>query len=627
MLHYIRDRAQGWIAWFIVGLISIPFALWGVNSYMTGASDVVVAEVNGHEINQTELQQSLQQYRDQMRNVLGEQFDPAMFEGAAVKRNILDGLIEQRLLHEASQKLGQTVNDASVSEMIRSNPAFQRDGQFDPDYYAMMLARVGYSPASFEAQLRNDLLTQELTRNIQRSAIVTPVQLDRVLELEKQQREIAYGVVPLQNYVDKVSIDDEAVRAYYDNNKTAYTAPEQVRVNYVELNIDSIADTITVDDEALQQFYVDNESQFVGPEQRRVSHILIEGDDEQARAEIEKIAERLQQGEDFEALAKAESEDTGSAAQGGDLGYFGPDVMEPAFEEAAFALENVGDISEPVETEFGYHLIKLTGVESPEVQDFSDVRTEVEQRYRSQQAEAQFYDKAEQLANLSFENPDSLDVAAEELGLEIQTTPLFTRGGTESGISSEAKVVEAAFSEDVLQNELNSAVIELSDTHLVVIHKNKHIPENVLPFESVKPAIEQQLLFDEASQFAREKGEAIVAELKDGAEAQTLLENWQPAAFYGRDSEAVSQQILQRAFEMQKPESQAQYTGFTADNGNYVVIKLTDVKSGQTADVEAEERQSIQEQLQQMMSNAELQAFIASLRADADIEIRDKSLR
>lgn len=627
MLHYIRDRAQGWIAWFIVGLISIPFALWGVNSYMTGASDVVVAEVNGHEINQTELQQSLQQYRDQMRNVLGEQFDPAMFEGAAVKRNILDGLIEQRLLHEASQKLGQTVNDASVSEMIRSNPAFQRDGQFDPDYYAMMLARVGYSPASFEAQLRNDLLTQELTRNIQRSAIVTPVQLDRVLELEKQQREIAYGVVPLQNYVDKVSIDDEAVRAYYDNNKTAYTAPEQVRVNYVELNIDSIADTITVDEEALQQFYVDNESQFVGPEQRRVSHILIEGDDEQALAEIEKIAERLQQGEDFGTLAKAESQDTGSAAQGGDLGYFGPDVMEPAFEEAAFALENVGDISEPVQTEFGYHLIKLTGVESPEVQDFSDVRTEVEQRYRSQQAEAQFYDKAEQLANLSFENPDSLDVAAEELGLEIQTTPLFTRGGTESGISSETKVVEAAFSEDVLQNELNSAVIELSDTHLVVIHKNKHIPESVLPFESVKPAIEQQLLFDEASQFAREKGEAIVAELKTGAEAQTLLESWQPAAFYGRDSEAVSQQILQRAFEMQKPESQAQYTGFTADNGNYVVIKLTDVQNGQTADVEAEERQSIQEQLQQMMSNAELQAFIASLRADADIEIRDKSLR
>jgi peptidyl-prolyl cis-trans isomerase D len=627
MLHFIRDRAQGWIAWFIVGLISIPFALWGVNSYMTGASDVVVAEVNGHEIKQTQLQQSLQQYRDQMRNVLGEQFDPAMFEGPAVKRNILDGLIEQQLLREANHKLGQTVNDASVSEMIRSTPAFQRDGQFDPDYYAMVLARVGYSPSSYEAQLRSDLLAQELTQNIQRSAIVTDAQLDRVLELEKQQREIAYGVVPLQTYVDKVSIEDEAVREYYENNKNAYTAPEQVKLNYVELDIDSIAETISVDDEALKQFYADNESQFVGPEQRRVSHILIEGDDEEAQAKIEAIASRLEQGEAFDEVAKAESQDTGSAAQGGDLGYFGRDVMEPAFEEAAFALENVGDISAPVQTEFGYHLIKLTGVESPEVQDFSAVRAEVEQRYRQQQAESQFYDKAEQLANLSFENPDSLDVAAEELGLDIQTTELFTRGGTEAGIASESKVVEAAFSEDVLQNELNSSVIELSDTHLVVIHKNKHIPESVLPFESVEPAIKQQLLFDKASQFAREKGEAIVAELKSGADAETLLESWQPAAFYGRDSEEVSNQILQRAFEMQKPDAQAQYTGFTADNGNYVVIKLTAVENGQAAEVEAEEKQSIQEQLQQMLANAELQAFIASLRADADIEILDKSLR
>ncbi|MEC9313646.1 MAG: SurA N-terminal domain-containing protein, partial [Pseudomonadota bacterium] len=366
MLHFIRDRAQGWIAWFIVGLISIPFALWGVNSYMTGASDVVVAEVNGHEIKQTQLQQSLQQYRDQMRNVLGEQFDPAMFEGPAVKRNILDGLIEQQLLREANHKLGQTVNDASVSEMIRSTPAFQRDGQFDPDYYAMVLARVGYSPSSYEAQLRSDLLAQELTQNIQRSAIVTDAQLDRVLELEKQQREIAYGVVPLQTYVDKVSIEDEAVREYYENNKNAYTAPEQVKLNYVELDIDSIAETISVDDEALKQFYADNESQFVGPEQRRVSHILIEGDDKEAQAKIEAIASRLDQGEAFDEVAKAESQDTGSAAQGGDLGYFGRDVMEPAFEEAAFALENVGDISAPVQTEFGYHLIKLTGVESPE---------------------------------------------------------------------------------------------------------------------------------------------------------------------------------------------------------------------------------------------------------------------
>lgn len=627
MLHYIRDRAQGWIAWFIVGLISIPFALWGVNSYLTGATDVVVAEVNGKEIKQAQLQQSLQQYRDQMRNVLGEQFDPAMFEGALVKRNILEGLIEQQLLREANTELGQSINDRAVSEMVRATPAFQRDGQFDKEYYAMVLARVGFTPASYEAQLRTDLLAQELTQNIERSAFVTGQQLDRALALEKQQREIAYGVVPVQDYVASVSIEDEAVREYYENNKNGFTAPEQIKLNYIELDVETIAESLEVNDEQLMQFYADNEAQFVGPEQRRASHILIEGDDETALSQIEAIASRIEQGEDFAEVAKQTSQDTGSAAQGGDLGYFGREVMDPVFEEAVFSMENEGDVSEPVKTEFGYHLIKLTGIQTPEVRSFAEVRDSVERRYRIQEAESQFFDQAEQLANLSFENPDNLDVAAEALGLNIKTTELFTRSGTEVGISAEPKVTAAAFSDDVLKHDLNSAAIELSDTHVVVVHKNQHIPESVLPFESVEPAIRQQLLFDKASQFAREKGEAILAELKSGADAETLLDSWQPAASYSRDSEQASVQILQRAFAMPKPNAEAQYEGFTADNGNYVLIKLTAVENGEPAAVAEDEQQSIEQELERMQANAEMQAFIAALRADADIEIIDKSLR
>lgn len=627
MLHYIRDRAQGWIAWFIVGLISIPFALWGVNSYLTGASDVVVAEVNGKEITQATLQQSVQQYRDQMRNVLGEQFDPAMFEGVMVKRNILDGLIEQQLLREANAYLGQTISDSAVSEMIRTTPAFQRDGQFDSEYYAMVLARAGYSPAMYEAQLRTDLLAQELSRSIERSAFVSEHTLNHLLALESQQREIAYGVVPVQNYLTQVSIDDTDVRDYYEANQSAYTSPEQIKLNFIELNLDTIAAGIDIDETDLKQFYADNEAQFVGSEQRKASHILIEGDSEQARQQIEAIAARLAQGEDFAELAKETSQDTGSAAQGGDLGYFGRDVMDPAFEKAVFALAQEGDVSEPVQTEFGYHLIKLTGIQRPEVQAFEQVRNEVEKRYRLQQAESRFFDAAEQLANLSFENPDSLDVAAEALELDIKTTELFTRAGTEAGISSEAKVISAAFSDDVLKNELNSAVIELSDTHLVVVHKNKHIPEAVLPFESVEPAIRQQLLFDQASQFAREKGEAILAELKSGAAAESLVDNWQPAQYYSRDDEAVSAQILQHAFAMPKPQGAPQYAGFTADNGNYVLIELNAAENGDPATVADEDKQAMEQQLTQMQASAEMQAFIAALRAEADIDIVDKSLR
>jgi peptidyl-prolyl cis-trans isomerase D len=627
MLHFIRDHAQGWIAWFIVGLISIPFALWGVNSYLTGPSDVVVAEVNGAPIKQAELQQSLQQYRDQMRNTLGEQFDPDMFEGPMVRRNVLDGLIEQKLIQDANKALGQQISDAEVSQVIRTTPAFQRDGQFDPEYYAMVLARVGYNPASYEAQLRADLLAQQLTQNIQTTAIATEQEVNTLLRLEKQKREIAYGVVPVQDYLEQVTVSDDEVKQFFDNNQANYTAPEQIKLNYIQLSVDEIAQSLDVDDTELKQFYADNKDKFVGPEQRRASHILIEGNDADALASIESIQQRLQQGEDFAALATESSQDPGSAAQGGDLGFFQRDVMEPAFEEAVFALEQVGEISEPVKTEFGYHLIKLTGIRHAEGKSFAEVRDEVEALYRRQQAETVFYDKAEELANLSYENPDNLDVAAEALELDVKTTASFTRSGAESGIASEQKVINAAFSEDVLQNNLNSAVIELSDTNLVVIHKNQHIPSTVLPFESVAPAIQEQLKFEKASDSAREQGESILAELKSGATAETLLGNWQAPAFYARNSEEISTQILQRAFSMPKPGAEPQFQGFTANNGNYVLLKLTAIEDGNSADVAQQEQQALKAQLARIQANAELQAFIDSLRAEANIKILDKTLR
>jgi peptidyl-prolyl cis-trans isomerase D len=626
MLHFIRNHAQGWIAWFIVGLISIPFALWGINSYLSGASAVVVAEVNGSPITQTELQSSLQQYRDRMRSMMGDQFDPSMFDNANVKKDVLDGLIEQRLLRDANVSLKQHVSDAAVSQFIRSTPAFQREGQFDSDYYAMVLARVGYTPTQYEAQLRADLLSQELTTNIQSSSIASVKLLNEALRLERQQRELAYGIVPIQEFVEQVNVDEAEVRQYYDDNEAAYTAPEQIKLNYIELSVDQLAQGIQFNEDDLKKYYADNQNQFVGPEQRRASHILVEGDDDAALEKITNIQNRLND-EDFATVAKETSQDTGSASTGGDLGFFGRDVMDPAFEEAVFALQNVGDVSEPVKTEFGYHLIKLTGIQKPEGKTFAQARDEVERLYRRQQAESVFYDEAEQLANLSFENPDNLDVTAEALGLEIKTTPSFTRTGTEEGITSNKKVIDAAFSEDVLQNDLNSAVIELSDNDLLVIHKNKHTPETVLPFESVSPAIKQQLIFDKARKLAQEQGETVLEKVKAGEAPETLLTNWQAPEFYGRDAEKVSGQILQRAFTMAKPSSDANYEGFSADNGNYVVIKLTSVRNGNIDDVNEEQRNALQQQLTGIYAAAEVEAFIAQLRNEATIDIHQDALK
>jgi len=626
MLNFIRERAQGWVAWFIVGLISIPFALWGVNSYLTGAKDIVVAKVNGEAIQQTEYQRSLQQYRDNMRNRMGEDFDPSLFENIAVKQGVLNGLIEQKLLISAGQDIGQQVSDVTLSAFIESNPAFQRKGEFSADMYELSLARVNLDPIRYEAQLRTDLLNQEMTGNIQRSVIVTNHAIDDVLRLEKQTRDIAYGVIAAQDQLADIVVTDEAINDYYQANLANYQSPERVSVNYIELSIDELSKTITVDDDALRTYYSENENQFVGPEQRRASHILIEGDDDASLATIAIIQGRLAQGEDFAVLAKEYSQDTGSAAEGGDLGYFQRNVMDPAFEQAAFALQQ-DEISAPVKTEYGTHFIKVTDIKAADPQVFDVIREQVATAYQNQQAEDLFYEQAELLADLSYESPDNLDVVAEELGLIIKTTDMFTRhGGT--GLVANKKVVKVAFSEDVLANDLNSAVIELNKSHLVVIHKKQYSVASQLPYDSVSPAITEQLRFTMASEQAGKKGEEIIMQLKVGDNAQTLLgeENWHAQQRYSRSEDNVSAQVLNQAFKVDKPSGNAQYTGFIANNGNYIIVKVAAVYDGEPNVATVEERDGLQSHLMRVYGISELQALLNGLKEQADIKIFEQYL-
>ena len=573
MLHFIRERAQGWVAWLIVGLISIPFALWGVNSYLTGPSDVIVAEVNGQPIQQVEYQKALQQYRDRMRNMMGENFDPTMFDGIAVKQNVLEGLIEQKLLILAGHDLGQRVTDKALFEIIKSTAAFQKNGQFDNDVYSMTLARVGLNPAQYESQLRVDVLTQELAENTQRSVIVTDYDLNTILRLENQTREIAYGVVAAQDQLDQVVVTDEAVRSYYDEHLANYMAPEQMVVDYVELSVDELTKNITVDDESLNAFYEKNKSQFVGPEQRQASHILIEGDEAEAKVALESITKRLEQGEDFAALATEFSQDTGSAAEGGDLGLFQRGVMDPVFEEAVFSMIKIGEVSEPV-------------------------------------------------------NPDNLDVVAEELSLTVKTSQAFMRDGNTTGIATNKKIASVAFSEDVLVNNLNSAVIELSKSDLVVLHKNKHIIASQLPYESVAPAITEQLRYAGARDKAREIGEAILAKLKAGTPADGLFADnqWHTGQSYTRMSTELSSQILERAFAVARPRSETSFIGFTATNANYIVANIISAKDGVVADVAQEERDGLKSHLARTYGTSELQALIDSLKEEADIKLFKENL-
>ena len=623
MLHFIRERAQGWVAWFIVGLITIPFALWGVNSYITGASDVVVATVNGEPIKQVEFQRAFQQFRDNMRQQMGDNFDPSLFDNAETKQSVLDGLIQQRLLYAANQAIGQQVTDTDISLAVQQTAAFQVDGQFSIERYKQLLSRAGYSPASYEAQLRMDLLGRELTNNIQRTAVVTDFEIDNLLKIEKQKRELAYGIVESAPLAADIEISDADAMTFYDMNQGRYTTPEQLTVDYIELSVADLADKVVIDETLLASFYADNQNQFMSPEQRRASHILIEGDAETALKILAAAEHRLGQGEAFEVIAKELSQDTGSASDGGDLGFMQAGVMgDAAFDDALFSLANVGDVSQVVKTEYGHHLIKVTAIQAPEGKVFEEVKAEVEASYRRQQAQQSFFEEAELLAELSYENPDSLDLAAEELGLEIKTSESFTREGGK-GIAQHIKLVNVAFSDDVLVEDLNSTVIELSDTHMVVVHKKNHELSSQLPFETVAAEIKEQLKLERAHEKASEVGQTILSQLEAGQAGVDSFEagKWQEMTVVSRSQMAMDLEVLDAAYAMKKPDGQPVYHCLSLSNGDYAVVKLKRVIEGDIDTASAQDRAGLSAYLARNDGNSELKAFLASLKTEADIEI------
>lgn len=623
MLHFIRERAQGWVAWFIVGLITIPFALWGVNSYITGESDVVVAKVNGEPIKQAEFQRALQQFRDNMRQSMGDNFDPSLFDNAETKESILQGLIQQRLLYSANQTLGQQVTNSDISRAVQETAAFQVDGQFNLDRYKQLLSRAGFSPSTYESQLRMDILGRELTTNIQRSSVVTEQNINQLLRIEKQKRELAYGIIESTPLAAGIEINDADAMAFYEQHLSRFTTPERLSVQYVELSVADLTDKVVVDEATLTQFYTDNKGQFMSPEQRRVSHILIESDAEIALKILAAAEYRVTQGEAFDVIAKELSQDTGSASNGGDLGFMQAGVMgDTAFDDALFGLTKVGDVSQIVKTAYGYHLIQVTEIQAPEGKAFEDVKAEVEASYRVKEAEHLFFEQAELLAELSYENPDSLNLAAEELALTIQSSGMFTRDGGE-GIAENNKLVNIAFSDEVLVDDLNSIVIELSDTQLVVLHKKVHELASQLPFDKVSGEIKEQLKLERAEQKATELGQGLLTKIESGQVASLLFETgqWHESAVIDRSQATVNRDVLEQVYAMKKPDEKAVYAGFSLNNGDYAVVILTAVIEGDVNSASEQDRASLSAYLARSSGDSELAAFMASLKADADIDI------
>ncbi|MCG8044713.1 MAG: SurA N-terminal domain-containing protein [Candidatus Thiodiazotropha endolucinida] len=626
MLQVIRDKAQGWIAWAIVILISIPFALWGIQSYLGVGSEPIAATVNGAEINERTLDNQYQRFRQQLREQLGAAYRPEMFDDARMRKEVLNRLIRDELVQQTSNRMGLRAGSNMIQASILSMPTFQKDGRYDQQTYERALRLQGLSPAGFEDRVRRALVAEQLSQAVNAGSFVTPKELNESQRLLKQTRELSYFVVPASDFKLSDELSDDEIKAYYEANQSAFISPEKVKVEYILLDAGTAGGTIEVDEERLRGYYENNQDEFGLPEQRQASHILIlaaadadQSTVDEAKAKIDALAERVRNGESFEELAKQNSQDPGSAASGGDLGFFGKGIMDPAFESAVYALQE-GGVSEPVRTSFGFHLIKLTGIKDGTVKPFEEARTEIEAAYRKFEGERLYFELAEQLADLSYEDPGSLESPASVLELSIQQSDWITREQG-AGVFANLKVRTAAYSDDVLKEHNNSELIEIDGTSSLVLRVLDHQESSVLPLDEVKQQITETLQQQKAEQQAQAEAEKRMAEMAAGAPLSDVAESYAVTGpmTVDRNDRQIPPGLSSALFRTVKPAAGGSSPGTARlAGGDFAVYLLTGVTEG-SADDKSNLQQ--QESLRRMLGRDHYEMVLTDLESRADIEI------
>ncbi|MCK7577416.1 MAG: SurA N-terminal domain-containing protein [Chromatiales bacterium] len=471
LLQKIRDHAQGWFAYTIIGLLTIPFAVWGINYYFEGGGPMDAAVVGNSKITLQEFQRAYQQQRQRMQTMLGGNMDPALLDGPRLKQDVLRQLIDERVLNQVAHDQGFRVGDRQLHDAVMALPVFQQGGGFNRELYERLLRSQGYTATMFEEGLRQSLATGQLRDGVVASTSITPAEMEQIIALLKQQRELQYVVLPLEKYVAQASVNDAAIKEYFEQNRNRFVNPEQVQVQFIELKLAQIADGITVGEDDLKAAYEEQTAKYGQPEERQASHILVklapnasEAEVEQARTRAQQIADSIRSGaKSFDQALQEAKADSSGQLEGGELGTIGKGMFDnPALENALFALQKPGEFSDVVRMPAGFHVVRLDGVTPAQVKPFEEVRETVAMELRQQQAESRFYEITQNLANVAYEHPDSLELAAKALNVPVQESGWFSHKGGE-GITANPKLIGSAFGEDVL-SFVCSRLFNLSNT-------------------------------------------------------------------------------------------------------------------------------------------------------------------
>lgn len=632
MLQKIRNILTGWLAAAVVVILIIPFAFWGINYYFGQGTEPVIAKVNDREIKLTQFQRAFSNYRLQIRALLKD--NPGAIDDEFIKQQTIEKLIESEIMNQATREANLQISDKHVVGVIKGIEVFQTEDGFNRSFYELGVQRLGMPPAVYEAQLRKDMASEQLQGAVMESSFVLKSEAENVLRLEKQQRNFAYAILSVEDIKDTIEVSEEEIENYYRENRQNYMEPEQVRIAYLDLSLENLANEVDINDEMLLEYYSDNKAKYDVPDQRKFNQILIkvgeqatEGEIEEARNRINELKTLVDSGKTFKEIAEQQSEDTGSQLQVNEFGFTQKGVMTAEVDDAIFSMQN-GDVSDIIRSKEGFHIVEVTDARGEGTNTFEFSKQQVEKDVRYMHAEQRFFDLSDQLATLTYEHPDTLEIAAEAIDIGVQESDLFSRQGATEGLLANSKIVSTSFMPEILAGQ-NSEVLELAHDHLVVLRVIEHVPSTIKSLETIRDQIISDVRFLQAGKVQRETGEKILSMLNSGTTLDEIgtefSVEWNHVEHITRTDVSVKRAVVREAFDLNRPEDDKPvYGGVALGTGDYAVIALTAVTEPDTIF-----EKDIEETRQQLIRNyagSDWNDYYGALRARSDIFINTENL-
>lgn len=629
MFDLVRNNKK--IVQIFLALITLPFAFWGVESYVRNVDDSAnIARVGGRTISRQELATALREQQDRMRAQLGGQVDPAMFESVQMRRAVLDSLVTQRLLAEQARKANLAVANEQLIQFIAGVPSLQENGRFSKERYEALVAAQGMSKEMFEARLRQDMAVQQLILPVTEASIAGQVAIGRWLAAQLEQREISQVGLTPASYAGQVKLAADAVQNYYEANRKRFELPEQVRAEFLVLSRDALAAQAAIGDDEVKAYYQSHADRYKQGEMRRASHILVrvakdapEAEAKAAKAKAEDLWSQLKKApDDFARLAKQSSQDPGSAEKGGDLDWFGRGAMVKDFETAAFALKE-SQISDVVRSDFGFHIIRVTGVRPERAKLLDEVKAEIQAELKREAGMKKYAEAAEAFGNMVYEQSDSLKPAAERWKLELRSTQWLVKGGKLPPPFDNAKLAAALFSDDGLKNKRNSEAVEVAPGTLVSTRVLEHKPAALQPLEAIKGDIGKHLIQEEAIKLAIKDGEDKLARLAKG---EALGLKWSPSVSVSRSATQGLPPDALRAVFKADPGKLPSHVGVAFPGQGYALYRITEVKPGDSNPKGDQRTGALAQQYARLVAEEEFVAWMSTLKDKYPVEINKAAL-